>query len=127
MRGGGIGAVASGGLRAVVLIRATRRAPRASRVKSLHNREERMRGMVLSGLVALGFGIAAGPTSACDQHQVSDRTVIASLSGQAAPLQSLPGKRLAACKDDGATCKADDDCCSGSCKPAGEARVCVPK
>jgi hypothetical protein len=79
-------------------------------------------------IAAFGFGLAAVPALACDQHQqVSNQTVLAFLSGHSVPAQSVPGRQLAACKEDGSTCKADEDCCSGACKPAGEARACIPK
>jgi hypothetical protein len=40
---------------------------------------------------------------------------------------ALNGSKLAAVKGDGVSCKADNECGTGACKPAGEGRVCVSK
>jgi hypothetical protein len=86
-----------------------------------------MRAMA-PAFVALVLGFAALPAAACDQdQQVSNRSVLAFLSGRGVPAQSLPGRQLAACKEDGSTCKSDSDCCSGACKPIAEGLACVPK
>jgi hypothetical protein len=78
-------------------------------------------------VVALGLGLAI-PAFACDQYQqVSNQTVLAFLSGRGVAAQSVPGRQLAACKEDGSTCTADTDCCSSACKPIAEGRACVPK
>lgn len=83
---------------------------------------------IAPAVMALLLGFAAMPAAACDeQQQVSNRTVLAFLSSRGVPAQSVPGRQLAACKEDGATCKADADCCSGACKPIAEGLACVPK
>ena len=79
----------------------------------------------LAIIIAVGLGLAAVPAFAGDQYQHT--TLIGFLTEHGVQAQLSPRIEPAACKAEGGTCTADTDCCTGACKPAGEARVCVPK
>jgi hypothetical protein len=78
---------------------------------------------------ALLIGSATLPATACELEQTaaSHRMVTAFLTEHSRAAISTPLPRLIACKADGSACTADDECCSGVCRPIGEGRACVSK
>ena len=84
---------------------------------------------VLPIFFAVLIGSATLSASACELEQTaaSHRMVTAFLTEHSRAAISTQLPRLIACKADGSACKADDECCSGVCKPIGEGRACVSK
>ena len=85
--------------------------------------------VILPIFFALLIGSAALPARGCELEQTaaSHRMVTAFLTEHSRAASSTPLPRLIACTADGSACKADDECCSGVCKPIGEGRACVSK
>jgi hypothetical protein len=84
---------------------------------------------ILPIFFALLIGSATLPANGCELEQTaaSHRVVTAFLTEHSRAAISTQLPRLIACKADGSACKADDECCSGVCKPIGEGRACVSK
>jgi expansin (peptidoglycan-binding protein) len=65
---------------------------------------------------------ASGAATVTDQSATDQKSMAVN------PARPTAGGLLsAACKPEGSSCAGDGDCCTGACKPAAEARVCVPK
>ncbi len=90
-----------------------------------------MRMHAVSPILSFGLfiGIAALPATACELEQkaAAHRTVTVFLTEHGRTPASTPLPQLVACKAEGSACAADDECCSGVCKPIGEGRACVSK
>ncbi len=89
-----------------------------------------MRIRIMSPILGLAIGLAALPVVACELHQshaAGRSTVTAFLANQG--MAATPVERLqrAACQADGAACKLNSDCCSGSCRPMAEGVACAGK
>ena len=75
-------------------------------------------------LLALPFGVMALPATAREPGQArgltSSQLVMAFLAEHGVTGQTLRGPQLAACKEEGAQCSTNADCCSGECRHIDE-------
>lgn len=82
-------------------------------------------------LLALFVNVSALPAAADELDQAaraSNQSVMAFLAEHGVTSRAMSAPQLAACKEEGAQCSADADCCRGVCKHAGDAgHICVAK
>ncbi len=89
-----------------------------------------MRMRIISPVLGVAIALATLPAVACELHQshAADRSMVtAFLANQGAAATPLQSVQPAACQADGASCKVNSDCCSGSCRPMAEGLACAGK